>query len=67
MPAGGSQGRWRDGLPVHGVRDVEEFLREHRGEFKVMMRPFDEGGARLAYITGLDGEWIELESPRKRR
>ncbi len=59
------QGDELDHLAFH-VRDVDGFLREHRGEFKVAMKPFDEGSARLAYVTGPDGEWIELESPKKR-
>ena len=42
------------------VRDVDAFLKEHRGEMTVVLKPFDEGRDRLAYITGPDGEWIEL-------
>ena len=49
------------------VRDVDAFLRGHKGAFRVVMRPFNEGGSRLAYITDPDGAWIELMSPRKRR
>lgn len=49
------------------VPDVDSFLRAHRGEFKVVMKPFDEGSDRLAYVADPDGAWIELMSPRKRR
>jgi len=48
------------------VRDVDVFLKEHRREVKVVLKPFDEGRDRLAYITGPDGEWIELMAPRAR-
>lgn len=60
------QGDELDHLAFH-VRDVDAFLKEHRGEARVAMKPFNEGGSRLAYITGPDGEWIELMSPRKPR
>jgi lactoylglutathione lyase len=60
------QGDELDHLAFH-VRDVDAFLRENRGEFRVAMKPFDEGRERLAYVTGPDGEWIELMSPQKRR
>lgn len=49
------------------VPDVDRFLRDHRGDFKVAMEPFDEGSDRLAYVTDPDGAWIELMSPRKER
>lgn len=49
------------------VPDVDGFLRAHRDDVKVVMKAFDEGGDRLAYITDPDGAWIELMSPRKRR
>ena len=48
------------------VRDVDAFLKEHRGEMTVVLKPFDEGRDRLAYIAGPDGEWIELMAPQKR-
>jgi lactoylglutathione lyase len=60
------QGDELDHLAFH-VRDVDGFLREKRGEFTVAMKAFDEGRDRLAYVTGPDGEWIELMSERKRR
>ena len=49
------------------VPDVDSFLRDHREDFKVVMRPFDEGTDRLAYVTDPDGVWVELMSPRKSR
>ena len=49
------------------VPDVDRFLRDHRADFKVVMRPFDEGGDRLAYVTDPDGVWIELMAGRKAR
>jgi len=49
------------------VPDVDVFLRDHRGDFKVAMRAFDEGNDRLAYVTDPDGAWIELMSPLKSR
>jgi len=49
------------------VRDVDRFLKEHAGEVKVVLGPNDEGRDQLAYITGPDGEWIELMSPRRKR
>jgi lactoylglutathione lyase len=60
------QGDELDHLAFH-VRDVDAFLKANRGEFKVAMKPFDEGSSRLAYVTGPDGEWIELMSPRRLR
>jgi len=60
------QGDELDHLAFH-VRDVDAFLREHRGEVTVAMKPFHEGRERLAYVTGPDGEWIELMSGRKQR
>lgn len=60
------QGDELDHLAFH-VRDVDAFLKEYRGELDVAMKPFDEGRDRLAYITGPDGEWIELMSPKKSR
>jgi len=59
------QGDELDHLAFH-VRDVDDFLRENRAEFKVAMKAFDEGTSRLAYVTGPDGEWIELMSPRRK-
>ncbi len=69
-PPKGMHRRYRSGDELDhlafSVRDVDAFLREHRGEFRVAMKPFDEGRDRLAYITGPDGEWIELMAPVKR-
>jgi lactoylglutathione lyase len=48
------------------VPSVEAFLKEHKRNVKVVLGPYNEGGDRLAYVTGPDGEWIELMSPRKR-
>src|SRR5207245_7791079 len=47
------------------VPDVDRFLREHRGDLRVVMKAFDEGTDRLAYVTDPDGAWIELMSRRK--
>src|SRR3989449_11076237 len=47
------------------VPDVDRFLREHRGDPRVVMKAFDEGTDRLAYVTDPDGAWIELMSRRK--
>jgi len=47
------------------VPDVDRFLREHRGDFRVVMKAFDEGTDRLAYVADPDGAWIELMSRRK--
>ncbi len=47
------------------VPDVDAFLRDHAGDFKVAMKAFDEGSDRLAYVTDPDGAWIELMSRRK--
>lgn len=71
-PPRGIHRRYRNGDELDhlafSVRDVHAFLREHKGEFRVMMRPFKEGRDWLAYVTGPDGEWIELMAPiRKRR
>jgi len=49
------------------VPDVDAFLRSHRKDFRVVMKAFDEGTDRLAYITDPDGAWIELMSRRKSR
>lgn len=66
-PRTGIHRRYRQGDELDhlafSVRDVEAFLREHRGEFKVVMKPFNEGSSRLAYITDPDGAWIELMGP----
>ena len=70
-PPRGRYRRYRQGDELDhlafSVPDVDEFLRDHRGHFKVAMRPFDEGGDRLAYVTDPDGAWIELMSPRRSR
>lgn len=47
------------------VPDVDTFLRDHRVDFRVVMKAFDEGADRLAYVTDPDGVWIELMSRRK--
>jgi len=49
------------------VPDVDLFLRDHRGDFRVVMKAFNEGTDRLAYVTDPDGVWIELMSRRKLR
>lgn len=49
------------------VPNVDTFLREHRKDFKVAMKAFNEGSDRLAYVTDPDGVWIELMSPLKRK
>ena len=49
------------------VPDVDTFLREHRTDFKVAMKAFNEGSDRLAYVTDPDGVWVELMSPLKRK
>ncbi len=49
------------------VPDVDAFLRDHRGDFRVVMKTLDEGTDRLAYVTDPDGAWIELTSRRKPR
>ncbi len=49
------------------VPDVDVFLRDHRGDFRVVMKAFDEGTDRLAYATDPDGVWIELMSRQKPR
>ena len=69
------RGRYReyrqgDELENHlafAVPDVDAFLRDHRGDFRVVMKTFDEGTDRLAYVTDPDGAWIELMSRRKPR
>ena len=70
-PRTGMHRRYRQGDELDhlafSVPDVRAFLREHRGEFRVAMRPFIEGPDWLAYVTGPDGEWIELVSPRRHR
>ncbi len=70
-PPKGIHRRYRNGDELDHlafyVRDLDAFLREYKGEFKLAMRPFDEGNGRLAFITGPDGEWIELMSPRRPR
>jgi len=70
-PPEGRYRRFRNGDELDhlafSVPDVDAFLREHRGEVRVALKPFDEGGDRLAYIRDPDGAWIELMSPRKRR
>src|SRR2546427_9837930 len=47
------------------VPDVDRFLREHRGDLRVVMKAFYEGTDRLAYVMDPDGAWIELMSRRK--
>ena len=47
------------------VPDVDAFIRDHRGDFRVVMKTFDEGTDRLAYLTDPDGAWIELMSRRE--
>ena len=70
-PPEGRYRRYREGDELDhlafAVPNVDDFLREHHSDFKVVMRPFDEGGDRLAYVTDPDGAWIELMSPQKTR
>src|SRR5437870_6268937 len=33
------------------VPDADAFLRDHRGDFRVVTKTFDEGTARRAYVT----------------
>lgn len=70
-PKTGIHRRYRQGDELDhlafSVRDVDAFLRDHRGDLKVVMKPFDEGRDRLAYVTDPDGAWIEVMSPRKRK
>jgi len=49
------------------VPDVDLFLRDYHGEFRVVLKAFDEGTDRLAYVTDPDGVWIELMSRQKPR
>ena len=67
-PRKGLHVRYRQGDELDhlafSVRDVDRFLEEHKGEVKVVLGPYDEGRDRLAYITGPDGEWIELMALR---
>ena len=69
-PRKGLHARYRQGDELDhlafSVPDVDRFLKEH-DDVKVVLGPYDEGGDRLAYITGPDGEWIELMSPLKQR
>ena len=68
-PPRGRYRRYREGDELDhlafSVPNVDRFLRDHRGAFKVVLKPFDEGGDRLAYVTDPDGAWIELMSPQK--
>ena len=70
-PPKGRYRRFRNGDELDhlafSVPDVDGFLRAHRGRVRIVMKPFDEGGDRLAYVTDPDGAWIELMSPRKGR
>ena len=70
-PPMGLHKRYRQGDELDhlafSVRDVRTFLREHQDEFEIAMKPFKEGKDWLAYVTGPDGEWIELMSPQKSR
>jgi len=67
-PPKGLHARYRQGDELDhlafSVRDVDQFLEERKGEVKVVLGPYDEGRDRLAYITGPDGEWIELMALR---
>src|SRR2546425_11293488 len=47
------------------VPDVDVFLREHRGDFRVVMKAFDEGTDRLGHLEGPQGAWVELLFPRE--
>src|SRR5437870_5415736 len=66
------RGRYRvyrqgDGLDhlAFAVPDVDRFLRELGGDFRVVMMALGEGAARPASGTGPDGAWSELMSRRK--
>src|SRR5437667_12784509 len=37
------------------VPDVDAFLRDHRGDFRVVMKTFDKGTDRLRFLTDPDG------------
>lgn len=69
-PPRGRYRRYRQGDELDhlafAVPDVDVFLRDHRKDFRVVMRAFDEGNDRLTYVTDPDGAWIELMSPRNR-
>src|SRR2546426_176055 len=47
------------------VPDVDRFLREHRGDLRGVMKAFDEGTDRLAYVAGPGCAWVRASSPRK--
>src|SRR3989442_7420246 len=47
------------------VPDVDRFLRGHRGDFRVVMKAFDEGTDLLAFGTDPASAWIGLMSRRK--
>jgi len=70
-PSRGRYRRYRQGDELDhlafAVPDVDAFLRDHRDDFRIVMKTFDEGTDRLAYITDPDGVWIELMSRRKPR
>ncbi|HKZ98017.1 MAG TPA: VOC family protein [Thermoplasmata archaeon] len=70
-PRTGLHARYRTGDELDhlafSVPDVDAFLEENRGEFRVRIPPFDEGSSRLAFVTDPDGVWVELMSPRKSR
>lgn len=70
-PAKGLHARYRKGDELDHlgftVPDVDGFLRRHRRELKVRIKPFDEGPWRLAFIEDPDGAWVELGSLRRRR
>src|SRR3989454_9299295 len=55
------QGDELDHLPF-AVPDVDRFLREHRGDFRVVMKAFDEGTDRLAHRAGPRGRWVRAMS-----
>ncbi len=49
------------------VKDADiSYLKLARNS-KGTIRPFDEGRWRLAYVTDLDGNWLELGHPLKKR
>ncbi|MGQ0797882.1 MAG: VOC family protein [Methanobacteriota archaeon] len=70
-PPKGLHARYRHGDELDHlgftVPDVDRFLRRHRGELTVCIKPFDEGPWRLAFIEDPDGAWVELGSLRRRR
>src|SRR3989442_4894773 len=49
--------------PAFAVPDVDALLRDHRGDFRLVIKTFDERTDRLADIHDPGGVWIEVKSP----